>query len=129
MTLLFCTLPVQNYFFLEEEKMREVFWLSPKQRSAQHAVAVSLVIFLPLLPHREPGYDLWHLATWLSTFFIEMQDKVLKQNPRMFSHSFNNDFGSFLAAAVKSLISFEGGKKKKRKIPHKDQTKGAFTHI
>lgn len=58
-----------------------------------------------------------------------MQDKVLKQNPRMFSHSFNNDFGSFLAAAVKSLISFEGGKKKKRKIPHKEQTKGAFTHI
>lgn len=47
----------------------------------------------------------------------------------MFSHSFNNDFGSFLAAAVKSLISFEGGKKKKRKIPHKEQTKGAFTHI
>lgn len=57
-----------------------------------------------------------------------MQDKVLKQNPLMFSHSFNNDFGIFLAAAVKSLIGFEG-EKKKRKIPHEEQTKGAFTHI
>lgn len=57
-----------------------------------------------------------------------MQDKVLKQNPLMFSRSFKNDFGSFLAAAVKSLIGFEG-EKKKRKIPHEEQTKGAFTHI